>query len=97
MPSSSSTRRYLDVTAQGQSNDEFWYLCVPNDLENALQSCGSTDARRSFGDYSFRWNVASKPYKPRGPRVARSAPRTVLRTPCVEAAARDAYSVAASL
>ena len=27
---------YLDVIAQSQSNDEFWYLCVPNDLANAL-------------------------------------------------------------
>jgi peptide N-acetyl-beta-D-glucosaminyl asparaginase amidase A len=28
---------YLDVIAQSQSNDEFWYLCVPNDLAAALQ------------------------------------------------------------
>jgi len=38
---------YLDVIAQSQSNDEFWYLCVPNDLATALQSCGSTGFRET--------------------------------------------------
>jgi hypothetical protein len=38
---------YLDVIAQSQSNDEFWYLCVPDDLAAALQSCGSTAFRET--------------------------------------------------
>jgi hypothetical protein len=38
---------YLDVIAQSQSNDEFWYLCVPNDLATPLQSCGSTGFRET--------------------------------------------------
>jgi peptide N-acetyl-beta-D-glucosaminyl asparaginase amidase A len=38
---------YLDVIAQSQSNDEFWYLCVPNDLAAALQSCGGTGFRET--------------------------------------------------
>ncbi len=36
---------FLDVVAQSQSNDEFWYTCVPNDVANELQSCGSTAFR----------------------------------------------------
>ena len=38
---------YLDVIAQSQSNDEFWYLCVPNDLAGQLESCGSTGFRET--------------------------------------------------
>ena len=38
---------YLDVIAQSQSNDEFWYLCVPNDLATVLQSCGGTGFRET--------------------------------------------------
>jgi hypothetical protein len=30
----------LDVFLQGQSNDEFWYTCVPDDLAGELDSCG---------------------------------------------------------
>ena len=30
----------LDVYLQGQSNDEFWYTCVPDALAQELQSCG---------------------------------------------------------
>jgi Peptide N-acetyl-beta-D-glucosaminyl asparaginase amidase A len=29
----------LDVYLQGQSNDEFWYTCVPTSLSSELQSC----------------------------------------------------------
>jgi hypothetical protein len=36
---------YLDVFAQSQSGDEFWYTCVPNDLTTELQSCGNTAFR----------------------------------------------------
>ena len=38
---------YLDVIAQSQANDEFWYLCVPDDLAAALQSCGGTGFRET--------------------------------------------------
>lgn len=40
-------RAYLDVIAQSQSNDEFWYLCVPNEFTNQLQSCGNTSFRET--------------------------------------------------
>lgn len=40
-------RAYLDVIAQSQSNDEFWYLCVPNDAAGKLQSCGNTAFRET--------------------------------------------------
>ncbi|HTT83906.1 MAG TPA: peptide-N4-asparagine amidase [Rhizomicrobium sp.] len=30
----------LDVYLQGQSDDEFWYTCVPNNLAQELDSCG---------------------------------------------------------
>jgi hypothetical protein len=32
------TKAYLDVIAQSQSNDEFWYLGVPNDVANELET-----------------------------------------------------------
>jgi Peptide N-acetyl-beta-D-glucosaminyl asparaginase amidase A len=38
---------YLDVFAQSQQNDEFWYTCVPNDVANELQSCGNTAFRET--------------------------------------------------
>jgi hypothetical protein len=40
-------RVYLDVIAQSQSNDEFWYFCVPNDQANNLLSCGNTAFRET--------------------------------------------------
>jgi hypothetical protein len=40
-------RAYLDVLAQGQSTDEFWYTCVPNADTATLQSCGSTAFRET--------------------------------------------------
>ena len=40
-------RAYLDVIAQSQSNDEFWYACVPNDVAAELFSCGNTGFRES--------------------------------------------------
>lgn len=40
-------RAYLDVLAQSQAGDEFWYTCVPNDVANELQSCGGTGFRES--------------------------------------------------
>jgi hypothetical protein len=38
---------YLDVYAQGQSGDEFWYTCVPNDVASELQSCSNTGFRET--------------------------------------------------
>jgi hypothetical protein len=40
-------RAYLDVIAQSQNNDEFWYTCVPNDVTGELQSCGATAFRET--------------------------------------------------
>jgi hypothetical protein len=40
-------RVYLDVIAQSQINDEFWYLCVPNDQTSNLESCGNTAFRET--------------------------------------------------
>jgi hypothetical protein len=38
-------RVYLDVIAQSQIGDEFWYTCVPTNLANELESCGNTAFR----------------------------------------------------
>jgi hypothetical protein len=38
---------YLDVIAQSQSNDEFWYFCVPNNETKNLESCGNTPFRET--------------------------------------------------
>ena len=38
-------RAYLDIIAQSQIGDEFWYTCVPNDVTAELESCGSTAFR----------------------------------------------------
>jgi len=40
-------RAYLDVITQSQSNDEFWYTCVPNDVAGELQSCGASGFREA--------------------------------------------------
>ena len=40
-------RVYLDLIAQSQSNDEFWYFCVPNDQTTNLESCGNTAFRET--------------------------------------------------
>ncbi|HLX85942.1 MAG TPA: peptide-N4-asparagine amidase [Terriglobales bacterium] len=41
------TDAYFDVFAQSQSGDEFWYVCVPNDVAGELESCGGTAFRES--------------------------------------------------
>jgi hypothetical protein len=41
------TNAYLDVFAQSQSSDEFWYTCVPNDVAGELFSCANTAFRES--------------------------------------------------
>ncbi len=40
-------RAYLDVFAQSQIADEFWYACVPNDVAQALNSCPNTAFRET--------------------------------------------------
>jgi hypothetical protein len=40
-------RAVLDVYAQSQAGDEFWYTCVPDDLTGPLQSCGGTSFRET--------------------------------------------------
>ncbi|CAF1145046.1 unnamed protein product, partial [Didymodactylos carnosus] len=40
-------RVYLDVFAQSQSSDEFWYICVPSELSDSLQSCSNTAFRET--------------------------------------------------
>jgi len=40
-------RAFIDVVAQSQAGDEFWYTCVPNDVATELQSCGGTGFRES--------------------------------------------------
>lgn len=40
-------RVYLDVIAQSQSSDEFWYFCVPDDQAAHLESCGNTAFRET--------------------------------------------------
>jgi Peptide N-acetyl-beta-D-glucosaminyl asparaginase amidase A len=40
-------RAYLDVIAQSQSNDEFWYTCAPNDVAAEVESCGNTAFRET--------------------------------------------------
>ncbi len=40
-------RAYLDVIAQSQASDEFWYTCVPNDVAGELENCGNTGFRET--------------------------------------------------
>ncbi|HWX92717.1 MAG TPA: peptide-N4-asparagine amidase [Terriglobales bacterium] len=40
-------KAYLDMIAQSQIGDEFWYTCVPNDVTGELQSCGNTAFREA--------------------------------------------------
>jgi hypothetical protein len=40
-------RAFLDVYAQSQSGDEFWYTCVPDAFTTQLQSCGATGFREA--------------------------------------------------
>jgi peptide N-acetyl-beta-D-glucosaminyl asparaginase amidase A len=40
-------RAYLDVFAQSQHSDEFWYTCAPDDVAGELFNCGSTAFRET--------------------------------------------------
>jgi hypothetical protein len=45
VPPTNIERAYLDIIAQSQIGDEFWYTCVPNNVTVELESCGSTAFR----------------------------------------------------
>jgi hypothetical protein len=40
-------RAFIDVIAEAQNTDEFWYLCVPDDVADELQSCPGTGFREA--------------------------------------------------
>lgn len=40
-------RAYLDVYAQSQSGDEFWWTCAPSEVADTVQSCGGTAFREA--------------------------------------------------
>jgi hypothetical protein len=40
-------RAYLDVVAQSQNQDEFWYTCVPSAVAGEVESCGGTGFRET--------------------------------------------------
>ena len=40
-------RAYLDVIAQSQNQDEFWYTCVPDAVAGEVESCGGTGFRET--------------------------------------------------
>jgi peptide N-acetyl-beta-D-glucosaminyl asparaginase amidase A len=40
-------RAFIDVVAESQAGDEFWYTCVPDDVAGELQSCGGGVFRES--------------------------------------------------
>ena len=44
-PPTNIRRAFLDVTLEAQNTDEFWYLCVPDNLAEELQSCPGTGFR----------------------------------------------------
>ena len=47
VPPQNVRRAFLDVIVQAQNSDEFWYLCVPDDLADELQSCPGTGFREA--------------------------------------------------
>jgi hypothetical protein len=40
-------RAYVDIVAQSQAGDEFWMLCVPDEVRVQLRSCGGTGFRET--------------------------------------------------
>ena len=40
-------RAYLDVFAQGQQGDEFWWTCAPNDVAGEVENCGNSAFREA--------------------------------------------------
>ena len=47
VPPTNVERAYLDVIAQSQGGDEFWYTCFPDDLAAKLNNCGNTAFRET--------------------------------------------------
>jgi Peptide N-acetyl-beta-D-glucosaminyl asparaginase amidase A len=47
VPPTNVERAYLDVIAQSQGGDEFWYTCFPSDLAALLNNCGNTAFRET--------------------------------------------------
>jgi hypothetical protein len=47
VPPTNVERAYLDVIAQSQNEDEFWYSCFPNNLATLLDNCGNTAFRET--------------------------------------------------
>ena len=45
VPPQNVRRAFLDVIVQAQNSDEFWYLCVPDDLADELESCPGSGFR----------------------------------------------------
>jgi hypothetical protein len=46
-PPTNIRRAFLDVIAEAQNTDEFWYLCVPDEVADELQSCPGTGFREA--------------------------------------------------
>jgi hypothetical protein len=57
------THVYLDIIAQSQIGDEFWYTCVPDQYTQELQSCGSSGYRQVVVQVDGR-TVAYAPVSP---------------------------------
>ena len=57
------THVYLEVTAQSQIGDEFWYTCVPDQYAQELQSCASSGYRQVVVEVDGR-TVAYAPVSP---------------------------------
>jgi hypothetical protein len=47
VPPTNVERAYLDVIAQSQHDDEFWYTCFPDNLATLLDNCGNTAFRET--------------------------------------------------
>ncbi len=47
VPPQNVRRAFIDVTVEAQNTDEFWYLCVPDDLAAELESCPGTGFREA--------------------------------------------------
>jgi hypothetical protein len=46
-PPTNVERAYLDVFAQSQGGDEFWYTCAPDAIASEVGSCGGTGFRET--------------------------------------------------
>jgi hypothetical protein len=40
-------RVYLDVIAQSQASDEFWWTCAPSDIASEVENCGNSGFRET--------------------------------------------------